>query len=183
MKKIILLTFLGLILNVFSQDKIITKTGTIAFESLYLTNFQDVKAINEEVTAVLNPKTGDFACLGLIKGFRFEVRLMEEHFNENYMESDKYPKAVFRGTIQNFDVSKLTGSEREYFIKGTLELHGKTKELMVISKIKRTNLFGIEISTLFYVLADDFDIPIPTVVKGKISSKMKVNADFKFLVK
>ena len=183
MKKIILLTFLGLVYNSFSQDKIITKTGRIAFESLYLTAFQDVMATNEEVTAVLNPKTGDFACLGLIKGFRFEVRLMEEHFNENYMESDKYPKAVFRGTIQNFDVNKLNGYEREYFIKGTLELHGKSKEMMVISKIKRSNLFGIEISTSFYVLAEDFSIPIPTVVKGKVSSKLKVNADFKFATK
>ena len=183
MKKIILITFLGLVYNAFSQDKLVTKTGTIAFESLYLTAFQDVKAVNEEVTAVLNPKTGDFACLGLIKGFRFEVALMEEHFNENYMESDKYPKTVFRGTIQNFDVNKLIASEREYFIKGTLELHGKTKEMMVIAKIKRSNLFGIEISTLFYVQADDFAIPIPTVVKGKVSSKLKVNADFKFPIK
>ncbi len=183
MKKILLPLFFGFVCSTFGQDKLIIKTGSIAFESLYLTAFQDVKAKNEEVTAVLNPKTGDFACLGLIKGFRFEVALMEEHFNENYMESDKFPKAVFRGTIQNFDVSKLSGFEREYFIKGTLELHGKSKEMMVISKIKRTNLFGIEISTLFYVLAEDFGIPIPTVVKGKISSKLKVNADFKFPIK
>lgn len=164
----------------FSQDKIITKTGIIAFESLYLTAFQDVKATNEEVTGVLNPKTGDFACLGLIKGFRFEVALMEEHFNENYMESDTYPKAVFRGQIQNFDVKQLTASDKEYFMKGTLELHGKTKEMMVIAKIRKSNLFGIELSTMFYVLAGDFGIPIPSVVKGKVSEKMKVNAAFKF---
>jgi hypothetical protein len=183
MKNIFFLVSILLSSLVFSQDKIITKTATISFESLYLTSFQDVKAKNGEVTGVLNAKTGEFACLALIKGFRFEVALMEEHFNENYMESDVYPKTTFRGQIQNFDVTKLTASEREYFIKGILELRGKQKEITIISKIKRSNLFGIEISSLFYVLADDFGIPIPSVVKGKVSSKMKVNVDFKFPIK
>jgi hypothetical protein len=183
MKKIGLFLLILIATIVYSQDKIVTKTGTIAFESLYLTAFQDVKAVNEEVTGVLNSKTGEFACLALIKGFRFEVALMEEHFNENYMESDTYPKAVFRGQIQNFDVKQLTGSEKEYFIKGTLELHGKIKEVMVISKIKKTNLFGIELTTLFYVVVSDFGIPVPSVVKGKVSEKMKVNTAFKFPVK
>lgn len=183
MKKLILFLLLSFTHYAFSQDKIITKTGIIAFESLYLTAFQDVKAVNEEVTGVLNTKTGDFACLGLIKGFRFEVALMEEHFNENYMESDTYPKTVFRGQIQNFDAKQLTASDKEYFIKGTLELHGKTKEMTVVAKIRKRDFFGIELSTLFYVLTDDFGIPIPSVVKRKISEKMKVNATFKFQTK
>lgn len=183
MKKTILVLLLCLVNQIFSQDKIITKTGIIAFESLYLTAFQDVKAVNEDVTGVLNTKTGDFACLGLIKGFRFEVALMEEHFNENYIESDTYPKAVFRGQIQYFDVKELTASEKDYFIKGTLELHGKTKEMWVAAKMKKSNSFGIEISTMFYVVVSDFGIAVPSIVKGKISEKMKINASFRFPTK
>ena len=69
MKKLILFIVYSFILSLNAQDKIVTKTGTIAFESLFLTAFQDVKAVNDEVTGVLNTKTGDFACLGLIRVF------------------------------------------------------------------------------------------------------------------
>ncbi|MDQ5930830.1 MAG: hypothetical protein QG594_2619, partial [Bacteroidota bacterium] len=74
---------------VFSQEKILTKSSTITFEAS-VPSFQPVLGTNTNVTFVLNPATGEIASLALIKGFQFEMPLMEEHFNENYMESDKY---------------------------------------------------------------------------------------------
>src|SRR4051812_34513770 len=91
----------------FSQEKIITKNGKITFEAS-MPAVEEVKGKNEGVTCVVNIKTGEIASLALVKGFRFKVALMEEHFNENYMESDKYPKSTFKGKIEDFDYSKLT---------------------------------------------------------------------------
>ena len=112
MKNII--AFFSLALLSFSTvaDKKITKTGTIVFEAS-VPSFEEVKAKNEAVTCILNPDNGEIAALALMKGFRFKVALMEEHFNENYVESSKYPKATFKGKIDNFDESKLTTTAKE----------------------------------------------------------------------
>ena len=159
-----------------AQDKMITKTGKITFEAS-VPAFEEVKGKNEGVTCVLNPKTGEIASLALMKGFRFKLALMEEHFNENYINSDTYPKATFKGKIENFDVSALTATAKEYNIKGKLELHGKTNDVTSIAKIRKTE-GGIEIITNFSVNSDDYAIAIPSVVKSKVSNKVKVKAEF-----
>ncbi|OYU80583.1 MAG: hypothetical protein CFE23_08880 [Flavobacterium sp. BFFFF1] len=176
MKKMI--TFLLLFSAAFSsaQDKMITKNGKITFEAS-VPAFEEVKAKNEGVTCVLNPKTGEIASLALMKGFRFKVALMEEHFNENYVESDKYPKSTFKGKIENFDASKLTSTAKDYTIKGKLELHGKTKDITIPAKIRKTDA-GIEIVSNFTVNADDYAIAIPSVVKSKVSNKVSVKCEF-----
>jgi hypothetical protein len=159
----------------FAQTKLVTKTGKITFEAS-VPAFEEVKAKNEAVTCILNPETGEIASLALMKGFRFKVALMEEHFNENYVESDKYPKATFKGKIDNFDLSKLTATAKEYTIKGKLELHGKTKDITVTAKIKKTDA-GVEIDSNFIVNTDDFDIDIPSVVSKKLNKKVAVTLD------
>ena len=160
----------------FAQDKMITKTGKITIEAS-VPAFEEVKGKNDGVTCVLNAKTGEIASLALIKGFRFKLALMEEHFNENYMNSDSYPKAVFKGKIQNFDSAALTVTPKEYTIKGTLELHGKTKDVTTMAKIRKTES-GIEITSDFNVNANDYDIAIPSVVKSKVSNKVNVKTEF-----
>ena len=84
MKKIILTAMLSITGICLSQEKMIDKSGMITFEAS-VPSFEEVKAINNSVTFVLNPATGEIACLALMKGFRFKVALMEEHFNESYM--------------------------------------------------------------------------------------------------
>ena len=160
----------------FAQEKLITKTGKITFEAS-VPSFEEVKAKNDGATCVLNPNTGEIASLALIKGFRFKVALMEEHFNENYIESDKYPKSTFKGKIENFNVKDLTTTAKDYTIKGKLELHGKTKEVSMPAKIRKTDA-GIEIISNFSVNADDFAIAIPSVVKSKVSNKVNVKTEF-----
>ena len=176
MKKIVLFSLFFISIVSIGQNKMITKTGKITFEAS-VPSFEEVKAKNDNVTCILNPKTGEIASLVLIKGFRFKIALMEEHFNENYLESDTYSKATFKGKIENFDVTKLTVTAKEFSLKGKLEMHGKTKEINIIAKIKKTE-DGIKIDSSFDVNTDDFDIKIPTVVSKKVSKKVTIKFDF-----
>lgn len=174
-KKRILTCLLIATAAVSAQEKMITKSGKVTFEAS-VPAFEEVKATNTTSTFVLNPATGEIASLALMKGFRFKVALMEEHFNENYIESDKYPKATFKGKIENFDASALSATAKDYTIKGKLELHGKSKDIATNAKIKKTDA-GIEIITNFSVNADDFAIAIPSVVKSKVSNKVNVHTE------
>lgn len=176
MKKIILFSALFLALVATAQEKLITKTGKVTFEAS-VPAFEEVKGKNDGVTCVLNPKTGEIASLALMKGFRFKLALMEEHFNENYVESSTYPKSTFKGKIENFDVTVLTASPQDFNIKGKLELHGKTKDIVAKAKIRKVD-GGIEIISNFTVNADDFGIAIPSVVKSKVSNKVSVKTEF-----
>ena len=176
MKKVLLVGFIVLGIASFAQDKMTTKVGKITFEAS-VPAFEEVKAKNNGVTCVINSKTGEIASLALMKGFRFKIALMEEHFNENYVESDKYPKATFKGKIENFDVKDLSSTPKDFTMKGKLELHGKSKEIITIAKIKKTD-DGIEIKSDFNVNANDFDIAIPSVVKSKVSNKIGIKTEF-----
>lgn len=168
---IFLLSFIS-----YSQSKLITKTGKITFEAS-VPSFEEVKAKNESVTCILNTGTGEIASLALIKGFRFKVALMEEHFNENYMESDTYPKATFNGKIDNFDFSKLSTTVKDYTIKGKIEIHGRSKDITITAHIKKTT-DGVDIDADFILNSDDFAIEIPKVVSNKVSKKVSVKVDF-----
>ena len=172
MKNILFLIMLSTSVIGFSQNKMITKSGKIIFEAS-VPSFEEVKATNSNVTFVLNPATGEIASLALMKGFRFKVALMEEHFNENYIESDQYPKAVFKGKIDNFDVSSLTAVAKDFIIKGKLELHGKSKDITTTARIS-TSATGISIVSNFSVNASDFNIAIPSLVKSKVSNKINI---------
>src|SRR3990170_7585085 len=97
----ILFVSIGLLATsiVFSQDRFFTKAGHISFYSK--TNVEDIEAHNRSVTCVLDTKTGNIQFAVLMKGFEFKKALMQEHFNEDYIESDKYPKGMFKGQILN----------------------------------------------------------------------------------
>jgi polyisoprenoid-binding protein YceI len=161
---------------VSGQEKMMTKTGKVTFEAS-VPSFEEVKATSETVTCVLNSKTGEIASQSLMKSFRFKTALMEEHFNENYIESDKYPKATFRGKINEFDAASLTSTPKDYTIQGILEMHGKTKDVSMPAKIRKTDV-GIEIISNFNINTEDFGIQIPSVVKNKVSKKVNVKSTF-----
>ncbi|VXB02033.1 conserved exported hypothetical protein [Flavobacterium sp. 9AF] len=176
MKKIAVLILICFTAFGFAQEKKSTKTGEITFEAS-VPSFEEVKATNKGVSCVLNTQTGEIASLALVKGFRFKVALMEEHFNENYIESGKYPKAVFKGKIENFDVAKLTEKEQKFVINGTLELHGKTKNITSNALIKKSGT-TIIIDNTFAVQPEDFDIKIPSVVSKKVAKTVDVTCHF-----
>jgi len=159
-----------------SAQKLITKTGNIKFQAS-MPSYEEVAAENKSVSAVLDQSTGDFASLVLIKGFRFKVALMEEHFNENYMESEKFSKATLKGKIEDFDISKITSTPKNFTLKGDLTIHGKTKPVTVIIKISKA-ANGVNAIGAFEVKPEDFDIEIPSLVRKKVADKIKINYNF-----
>lgn len=178
MKVVQLLTICVLLIGTigYAQDRKITKTGQITFEAS-VPSFEEVKATNESVSCVLNTKTGEIASLALVKGFRFKIALMEEHFNENYIESDKYPKATFKGKLINFDASTLNSSPKKIKLNGTLELHGKSKQINTVAIISKKGN-DIEITTDFDVNAEDFNIQIPKIVRQKVAKTVNIKTMF-----
>lgn len=162
--------------TVFAQDKKITKTGQITFEAS-VPSFEEVKAVNEAVSCILNTKTGEIASLALMKGFRFKIALMEEHFNENYIESNKYPKATFRGIIKNFNLNNINKNGTKLELNGKLELHGVSKEISAFVIVKK-NGEDIELASDFDLTPADFNIKIPKIVRQKIAETVHVKALF-----
>jgi hypothetical protein len=180
MKNIIYIIITFLSLNAFSQTKFVTKTGVVNFEAS-VPSFEEVAAKNNSATAILNTETGEFATLILIKGFRFKNALMEEHFNENYAESDSYPKATFKGKIKRFSFNDLRANT-SYKVTGELFFHGKTKKLEDVPvSVSIDDNNAINMSGSFNVTAADFDIKIPKIVSSKIANDIEVT--FEFLLK
>jgi len=158
----------------FSQNKYITKSGEIRFEAS-VSSFEVVNATNKGVSAILNTENGEIAVLALVKGFRFKVALMEEHFNENYMESRQYPKATFKGVLQDFFIKDLIHSGMlETRVKGLLTIKGQTKEIVSRATLKKIGK-RIALQAKFMVSPSDFDIKIPKIVQNKIAEVIKIN--------
>lgn len=174
MKNILfVLLFFGLVTQ--AQDRYLTKIGSVNFEAS-VPSFEEVAAKNNSVTAIINTATNEFAALVLVKGFRFKNALMEEHFNENYAESNLYPKATFKGSvIGNKLKDNISGT---YNIEGDLTFHGITKSIKNIPiKITFEN-DTITIKGTFSIKASDYEIKIPNIVKNKVSDIVKVNINF-----
>lgn len=156
----------------YSQEKYFTISGFISFFSH--SPLEDIKADNNQVLSIVDTSTGELAINVLLKSFMFKKSLMQEHFNENYVESDKYPKSKFKGKISGFDYNSQ--AEQTVSIEGTLSLHGKTAdvktEAILIKKDGKLSLKGE-----FNVLVADFDIKIPRTVKDNIAKSIKVSFD------
>lgn len=182
MKKITFLILVLISTVTIAQSKYLTKTGTIAFEAS-VPSFEEVAAKNKSVTAILNTENGDFAALALVKAFRFKNALMEEHFNENYAESDKYPKATFKGKIEGFNFDSLSEIDTSLSIDGSLTFHGVTKETKDVSLTLKLVDDKIILSGSFKVMVSDFDIEIPKIVANKLSDEVSVAFNFELVKK
>lgn len=159
----------------FSQ-KLITRSGEIKFEAS-MPAFEEIAAKNNTVSCLFDAATGEIAVLALVKAFRFKIPLMEEHFNENYIESDQFPKATFKGKLDNFVASKVTATKSTYDVEGDLTLHGVTKKV----KSKITFLQSGEkliASCTFKIKTADYNIKIPSVVKSKIAETVEIDLKF-----
>jgi hypothetical protein len=170
MKKTNLLFLIFVTITTLAQEKLISDKGTINFEAS-VPFFEEVKAINNNTTCVLITKTGEITCLAYIKKFQFERSLMQEHFNTNYMESARYPKAIFKGLIEKFDLKNIDSNIKEYEIKGKITVHGKSKTIVVSATIKKV-AEGIELISNFPLSTDDFKIEIPYIVRSKIAKNV-----------
>ena len=175
MRNLLLINFLVLTFLANSQ-KMLTKSGAISFDGS-VPAFEAVKAKNEAVTCVFNSSNGQLASLVLLKAFKFKTALMEEHFNENYVESDKYPKSILKGKLVDFNISDLSDVPKEYTLKGNIELHGVRKDILIKVFLTRINN-SLEIVSNFIINASDFDISIPAFTKSKLTDAIKVKVEF-----
>lgn len=175
MKKFLLTLLLLSSIFGFAQ-KMMTRNGVVKFEASVPT-FEEIAATNATTSFVLDQSTGDIAALVLIKSFKFKSPLMEEHFNENYMESDKYPKASFKGKLIGFDAAKLSTSKTAYDAEGDLTIHNVTKKVKTkVFLQKKDN--NIIFTGNFDVKPQDFNIDIPSLVKKKISENVSIDMNF-----
>lgn len=170
MKKITSILFLLVATVIMAQEKMVSYNGIINFEAS-IPLFEEVKAMNEKTTCILTTKTGDFTCWLRIKDFKFKRNLMEEHFNSKYMESDRYPKAIFIGRIEKFDLKNLNSENLSYNINGKITIRGKSKKITIKGTLKKV-YNGIELYSEFPLNTDDFNIEIPFIVRSKVSKNV-----------
>ncbi len=168
MKRIILVVSVFILAqNSFGQKKYFTKAGVVSFKAG--TALEDIDAINKTTTCIFDASTGQLEFALLVKGFEFKRALMQEHFNENYMESSKFPRSVFKGKITNIDkVNFQQDGAYPVNVKGILEIHGVKKEIFTNGVLKVSGEAVLSTAE-FTVVLDDYNIDIPGLVKDKIS--------------
>jgi len=177
MKKLILIGVVMISSTALFSQNYITRTGKIIFNATSKKSPEKIEGINNEVANILDTKTGKIVFQVLIKSFKFEKELMQEHFNENYMESNKYPKADFQGTIAN--INEVTFSKDGiYNIKtvGKLTIHGVTKDAIVPGTLTvKGNT--ITVKAQFSILLKDYKIEIPSLVSDKVSNDAMITIE------
>lgn len=180
MKKAAIILLISALSTVaMAQNIFFTKNASIRFSSA--TAIENISAENKQVVSFVDFKKNKLNFAVLIKSFRFKNALMEEHFNENYLESDKFPKAKFKGTFS--DISKLNLKKDGTYqlnVQGTLNMHGVKKNITVPVTIT-VKSGKLTASSKFSISPEDYGIKIPDVVKDKISKSLEINvlADYK----
>jgi hypothetical protein len=180
MKRIILPALLIVFaVNLNAQNRFFTKSGKIYFSAS--SPLEKIEATNEKATSIIDASTGAIEFAVLMKAFSFEKALMQEHFNENYVESDKYPKTVFKGNV--LDIKSVDLKKNGTYpvkVKGMLTMHGESKEVTADGTltVKDGNITAGK--SQFKILLEDYKIIIPTVVKDKISREVQINVDLNY---
>ncbi|PRX57906.1 YceI family protein [Flagellimonas meridianipacifica] len=154
-------------------ERIITKQGQVSFFSH--TSVEDIEATNNQVLSIVDFTSKEVAISMLMRAFVFKKALMQEHFNESYIESDIYPKCSFEGKI--LDLERPLPQEQTKLIKGNITIHGVSKELEIKTKIENDQ-DKISFSGTFNLTVADFKIKIPPIVAGNISKTIEVNFRF-----
>jgi len=180
--KLIVLTmsvaFIGLLSSANAQTKYFTREGKVQFYSK--APLEEITGLNKKATSVLDTENGQIEFSILMKAFEFEKALMMEHFNENYVESSKFTKAVFKGVIDNkAEVNWKKDGAYLVKISGKMSLHGETNDHSAEGTIF---IKGGAISghSEFNIALKDYKIEIPSLVKDKVSEVVKVTVDLNY---
>ena len=161
--------------NLFSQQ-FYTDKGVTRFDGSKAA-FEPIKANNNNTVSIIDSSTGQIAAVILISEFDFRLGLMQEHFNENYLESNVYPKSIFEGQIKNFNLKELNQDFKEYVIEGVLTIKGVNNNILTKAKIRKIDE-KIELSSGFSVMLSDYKVKIPKIVFKKIDEEVKINLNF-----
>jgi len=181
MQKMILILLLGLAAQASQAQKYFSKTGTVTF--LSNAPLEKIHARNTTASTVIDAANGNMEWAVLIQAFQFEKALMQDHFNENYMESGKFPKAKFKGRIDNWSTVNLD-KDGEYTVtaSGTLEIHGVTKPVTAQGRITVKNKV-LSAQSKFNIMVADYNIQIPKVVADNIAKQVEIEvlADYQLM--
>lgn len=171
-KVFFLLIFLIFASTAFCQ-KYRSEKGSVTFFSDGVV--EDIAAVNVAVGSLFDLVKGELVFIVPVVEFRFPKALMREHFNEKYMESDKYPKSTFQGKLSGYNPT-ATG-EQKVKATGNLTLHGVTN-LVEIPGTMEVSSGKIIMKSKFVIRLQDYKIKIPTIVWQNIAEKVEVKVDF-----
>lgn len=160
--------------SLFAQ-KLITRTGKVSFYSA--TSIENIEAFNNEASAGYDPSNGALVFQLAIKSFKFEKQLMQDHFNDDYMESSKFPKSTFNGTVADYSkVDLKKNGTYKVNVAGSLMIHGVTKKITVPGTIEVKDNMATFHGT-FNVATADYGIKIPSIAEGKIAKSIAVTVN------
>lgn len=157
-----------------SAQKYSTRSGYVRFFSK--APLENIEATTHQASCIADITTGEVLAKLLIMSFEFEKALMQEHFNENYMESDKFPQAQLKAKISNtFDYTKK--EKQEVVLVGDLTIHGVTKTVTIKGNIT-PNGEKYEATSVFIIKPADYNIKIPKTVANNIAKEIEVSLKF-----
>lgn len=173
MIRILLLAVILLPLNAFSQKRYFSEKSFVSFFSEGV--IEEIKASNTRVTSILDLASGEVAYLLSPKDFQFDKKLMQVHFNEKYMESEKYPKSSFKGKIVGFDAANT--HLQHVKAQGKLTIHGVTRDIDVPGTL---HIEGntVTLRSKFMVKLEDYNIKVPQIVWQNIAQQVEVTVHF-----
>jgi polyisoprenoid-binding protein YceI len=154
-----------------AQSVFITDSGEVTFYSYAL--LENITANNKSVNGLINIVNGEVAFMIPMRSFRFAKALMQEHFNEKYIESDKYPQATFKGNFSDKPDFSKPGMY-EVTAQGTLTIHGVSKEIREKGKLRVDN-GSMELTSKFFVALEDYNIKKPSLLFNNIADTIEVN--------
>ncbi|HSC54130.1 MAG TPA: YceI family protein [Phnomibacter sp.] len=135
---------------------------------------ENIDAYNTRGACLVDLNTGAVETAVLIKGFVFKKAMMQQHFNESYLESDKYPKAVFKGKVVAPTLPLKLEGQQEWTLAGTMEMHGVTKEMSIKVQLE-TKDGNTTVASTFPIALKDFNISVPSIVKNNIAQVVDVS--------
>ena len=177
-KKFLLLALLAIGFQSKAQ-LFMTSTGEVSFFSK--TPMEDIDAVNKSVSSIINTATNEVAVQMRITNFVFPNKLMQEHFNENYLESEKYPSATFKGKIKE-SVNLTVAGTYPISASGSATIHGVTRPIELKGTIVSTGS-TLALTCQFEVKLIDYNVKVPKIVFAKIAEVIKVSSKMNFAKK
>ena len=157
-----------------SAQKWFTRDAKVYFDATAATSPERIEATNKSGTFVFEQTSGRLETAILVKGFQFEKALMQEHFNENYLESDKFPKATFKGKIE--DLTKVKFDQDGTYkatVSGDLTLHGVTKPVSTPATFTVKD-GKITVAAMFNATLAEYGVSVPSLVADKLAKVAKI---------
>lgn len=156
--------------NIYQNDSL-----NVTFDAANTSSPEEIKAVNKKATVYFDSVSGEIACIMNITDFVFKNALMQEHFNENYMDSDQYPTATFSGTIKDFDLNDIR-EKKSFIVDGEFEIHGVKRQKKIRIELQKTNQH-IELMSHFKILLEDFKVKIPKLLFYKFAKDIEISID------